>query len=81
MEHSSCFGPGRTLVPGHRMIGVERMRRTASGIKPRITELAKLEELVGRLKRAGIAPDDIQRHIVSVAVVDLDDLNEVLKAA
>ena len=58
------------------------MRQTAaSGIKPRITEITKLEELVSRLKRAGIQPDDIQRHIVSVAVVDLDDLNEVLKAA
>lgn len=57
------------------------MRRTASGIKPRITEITKLEELVSRLRQDGVKPDDIQRHIVSVAVVDLDDLNEVLKAA
>lgn len=49
--------------------------------KPRVTDAATLSEIVERMKRKGIDPDDIQRHIVSVAVVDLDQLNEVMRAA
>ncbi len=51
------------------------------GMKPRITEMETLRELVARMQSEGLPPEDIQRQIVSVAVVDLDDLNEVLRAA
>ncbi|WP_157928887.1 hypothetical protein [Pararhizobium haloflavum] len=50
-------------------------------MKPRITEMETLRELVARMQSEGLPPEDIQRQIVSVAVVDLDDLNEVLRAA
>jgi hypothetical protein len=57
------------------------MQMSVTGVKPRITEPRKLREIVTRLKLEGAEPDEIQRHLVAVAVVDLDELNAVLRAA
>ncbi len=57
------------------------MQMTITGVKPRITEPRKLREIVTRLKLEGVEPEDIQRHLVTVAVVDLDELNALLRAA
>jgi hypothetical protein len=51
------------------------------GVKPRITDEEKLREIVARLKRDGVPPEEIPLHVVTLAVVDLDDLNAMLKAA
>ena len=57
------------------------MKRANRSAKPRVTDTATLCEIVEEMKRKGVEADDIQRHIVSVAVVDLDQLNEVMRAA
>ena len=57
------------------------MQMNVTGVKPRITEPRKLREIVTKLKLEGVEPEEIQRHLVSVAVVDLDELNAVLRAA
>lgn len=57
------------------------MQMNVTGVKPRITEPRKLREIVTQLKLEGVEPEEIQRHLVSVAVVDLDELNAVLRAA
>lgn len=57
------------------------MQMTITGVKPRITEARKLREIVAKLQQEGVDPEEIQRHVVSVAVVDLDELNAVLRAA
>ena len=50
-------------------------------MKPIVTDARTLKQIVERLQADGVANDEIQRRIVSVAVVDLDELNEVLRAA
>lgn len=57
------------------------MQMNVTGVKPRITEPRKLREIVTKLQQEGVEPEEIQRHLVSVAVVDLDELNAVLRAA
>lgn len=57
------------------------MKHESRGQKPRVTDLDALKAIVEELRHDGMQEDEIQRRIVSVAIVDLDDLNEVLKAA
>jgi hypothetical protein len=57
------------------------MKNSRPGMKPIVTDARTLKQIVERLQADGVANDEIQRRIVSVAVVDLDELNEVLRAA
>jgi hypothetical protein len=57
------------------------MMAKSRNAKPRVTDCETLTEIVAKLRENGVSPEDIHRHIVSVAVVDLDELNEVMRAA
>ncbi|GLQ39306.1 MULTISPECIES: hypothetical protein [Georhizobium] len=57
------------------------MRSKPIGHKPRVTDDKTLQAIVQRLRQDGCEPDEIHRLVVREAVVDLDALNAVLRAA
>lgn len=57
------------------------MRSKPIGPKPRVTDDKTLQAIVQRLRQDGCEPDEIHRLVVREAVVDLDALNAVLRAA
>jgi hypothetical protein len=57
------------------------MHRNSGGQKPRVTDAKTLQAIVEKLKEDGCEPDEIQRRVVRACVVDLDELNEMLRAA
>ena len=62
-------------------MGYSTMDTISDGQKPRVTDTDALQAIVEKLKEDGCEPDEIQLRVVRSCVVDLDQLNEMLRAA
>jgi hypothetical protein len=57
------------------------MQYDFSRAKPRITDRARLLQIVEDLRRHGVEGEALETEIVRLAIVDLDQLQEVMRAA